>query len=242
MAAAEDLLRRVEAALANDSRVELHKHPLRVALEADGAVVLEGELPTIIAKKLALEHAAAIPDVSGVIDRLCVTPTRSMGDGEIRDHVRDALMEEPTLDSCTVKTMAGGRWETWRQGAPESRCSIDVKVEKGVVTLDGQVSSLSQKRLVGVLAWWVPGSCDVINGLEVSPAEEDSDAEITEAVKLVLEKDPLINAGRIRVRTRGAAVNLEGLVANAAEREMAEIDAWYVFGVGRVINHLECQS
>jgi osmotically-inducible protein OsmY len=238
---AQDIVKKVEAALEHDVRVELHKHPLRIALDADGALVLEGELPSIVAKKLALEHAAAIPGISGIVDRLRVMPTRRMGDGEIRDHVRDALLEEPTIDRCGVRTMDSGRWETWRECSVAPRCSIDVKVDDGAVTLDGQVTSLSQKRLAGVLAWWVPGSRDVINGLEVSPIEADSDGEITEAVRLVLEKDPLINASHIRVATRDAAVTLEGLAANAAESEMAELDAWYVFGVNRVINRLELQ-
>jgi len=75
----------------------------------------------------------------------------------------------------------------------------------------------------------------------VSPAQEDSDDETTEAVKLVLEKDPLLNANRVRVHTSGAVVTLEGLVANEVESRMAEMDAWYVIGVDRVDNRLECE-
>jgi len=63
----------------------------------------------------------------------------------------------------------------------------------------GHFTSLIQKRLAGVLAWWVPGSRDVINGMEVVPLQEDSDEEIAKAVRLVLEKDPFVNAERIRV-------------------------------------------
>lgn len=37
-------------------------------------------------------------------------------------------------------------------------------------------------------------------------------------------------------------VTLAGLVASEAEREMAEQDAWYVFGVDKVINKLEAQE
>jgi osmotically-inducible protein OsmY len=33
-------------------------------------------------------------------------------------------------------------------------------------------------------------------------------------------------------------VTLTGLVPTDAEREMAEFDAWYVFGVDRVINQI----
>lgn len=164
-----------------------------------------------------------------------------MGDGEIRDHVRDTMVEEPSFDTCRIRTHQGGHWKTFREATGTAGCAIDITVEDGGVTLNGQVSSLSHKRLAGVLAWWVPGSRDVINGLEVTPAQEDSDEEITEAVKLVLEKDPLVNASRVRLRTRDAVVAIEGLVANDAESEMIEMDAWYVIGVDRVDNRLECE-
>jgi osmotically-inducible protein OsmY len=93
-----------------------------------------------------------------------------------------------------------------------------------------------------VLAWWVPGSREVINGLAVEPPEEDSDDEITDAVLLVLEKDRFVTADQIRVRTQGRVVTLEGLVPNATIREMAEFDAWYVFGVDQVVNLLEVHA
>lgn len=86
-------------------------------------------------------------------------------------------------------------------------------------------------RLAGVLAWWVPGSRDVVNGLGVEPPEEDNDDEVSDAVRLVLEKDPFVDATRIDVSTRDYVVTLEGLVPAVGEREMAEFDAWYVFGV-----------
>jgi osmotically-inducible protein OsmY len=37
-------------------------------------------------------------------------------------------------------------------------------------------------------------------------------------------------------------VTLRGMVANHEEGEMAEIDAWYVFGVDQVVNELEYAS
>ena len=36
-----------------------------------------------------------------------------------------------------------------------------------------------------------------------------------------------------------AMVTLAGLLPNEAERHMAECDAWYVFGVDKVINNIE---
>ncbi len=236
------IVKQVRAALERDSRVRFHTHPPKVSLDEEGVLTLEGELADIVAKKLALEHAASIRGVSGIVDRLQVRPSKQMSDAEIRDHVRDALLEESALGGCSIRTADGEHWRKVSQFTAIPACSLDIKVEDGVVTLNGKVNSLSQKRLAGVLAWWVPGSRDVINGLEVAPPQEDNDEEITEAVKLVLEKDPLINADRIRVTTHNSMVTLEGVVTNHQESEMAEMDAWYVFGVDGVINRLELQS
>jgi osmotically-inducible protein OsmY len=75
--------------------------------------------------------------------------------------------------------------------------------------------------------------------MEVVPPQEDSDEEIAKAVRLVLEKDPFVNAERIRVTVKKAVVRLEGDAPSSPQKEMAEFDAWYVFGVDRVDNRLE---
>ncbi|HXJ34045.1 MAG TPA: hypothetical protein VMS22_08385 [Candidatus Eisenbacteria bacterium] len=38
-----------------------------------------------------------------------------------------------------------------------------------------------------LLGWWVPGSRDVVNDLEVVPFQADSDDEITDAVRSALD-------------------------------------------------------
>lgn len=119
---------------------------------------------------------------------------------------------------------------------------IDVEVTDGVVTLNGAVTSFSAKRLAGVLAWWIPGSRDVVNGLEVSPPEQDNDDEVVDAVRLALEKNPFIDAAQIRVGCKDYIVTLEGLVRNMAQRQMSEADAWYVFRVDRVINLMQTEG
>jgi osmotically-inducible protein OsmY len=79
----------------------------------------------------------------------------------------------------------------------------------------------------------------VINGLEEVPAEADNDDEITDAVRLALEKDPLVKADRIRIATHRSIVTLEGAVPSKETSEAAEFDAWYVFGVDAVVNNLQ---
>jgi osmotically-inducible protein OsmY len=132
-----------------------------------GDLVMEGEVEDVAAKKLALERAAAIPGVDRIIDRLHVRPARRMEDGEVRQHVCNALIGEPALRH-----------------------------------------------------------------------EPDSDAELLEALRVVLEKDPIVEPGSIQVSVRGRVVTLTGAVASDEQRHMAEMDAWFVWGVDRVVNQL----
>lgn len=177
--------------------------------------------------------------VTDIVERLHVIPPTFMGDDTILDAVRDALFQEPGLQSCTIRVKRAGTWDTVREATVTPQGVIHLSVTDGDVLLNGQVTSLIQKRLASVLAWWVPGSRDVINGMEVVPLQEDYDEEIGNAVRLVLEKDPFVNVERIRVRVKQAVVTLEGDAPSVSQKEMAEFDAWYVFGVDKVENRLE---
>jgi osmotically-inducible protein OsmY len=238
MAHQGQVLTAVRAAFERERRINLHKYPVRMDF-SDGVLTLEGEAEHVAAKKLSLELAIAVPGVTGIVDRLHVTPSTHMGDGAILDAVRDALLQEPGLQNCTIQVKRKGKWETVREATVTPYGVIQLSVTERVVLLDDHVTSLIQKRLAGVLAWWVPGSRDVINGMEVVPLQEDSDEEIAKAVRLLLEKDPFVNVERIRVTVKKAVVTLEGDAPSAPQQEMAEFDAWYVFGVDKVDNRME---
>jgi osmotically-inducible protein OsmY len=235
-----DVLAAVRAALHSEPRIHATDAPIHLAFSGY-ELTMEGEVDHIAGKKLALEAPARVPGVSRIIDRLHVQPATPMGDGEIRDKVRDALVEEVVLSSCAIRMWVKGQLET-AQEPPDATGTIEVSVENGIVTLDGDVAGPGQKRLAGVLAWWVPGSRDVINGIGVTPPEQDSEAAVTDAVLQVLEKDPFVDAASIHVYTRGGVVTLTGSVPREAERKLAEDDAWYVFGVDRVVNQIEVRA
>jgi len=163
-----------------------------------------------------------------------------MGDGAIADHLEHAVTQESSFDQCGIRRRVGEARDTVRSvRADGNRWWVELGIENGIITLDGDVPSLSHKRLAGALAWWVPGSRDVINGLAVEPPEEDSDDEILDALRLVLEKDPLIDATQIRARCSNAVVTLQGLVESDAEKDLVEFDAWALFAVDKVINRIE---
>src|SRR5262245_26024038 len=245
----EELLKEVRASLEREPRVRLAEHPISIELnEVDNTVTLQGEAPDIAAKKLALELAAAVPGVRGVVDRLRVAPGERMSDEEIRNHIRDAFIQEQAFANCAIRVQTKEGVETFNDPA-EKRGDFRIIVgggmalqegrDEGVVLLEGQAPSLSHKRLAGALAWWAPGSRDVLNCLEVVPPEEDNDDEITDAVKIVLDKDPFVDDVQILVTTRDRVVTLDGAARSEGDKDMAESDAWFVFGVDKVINNLQ---
>jgi osmotically-inducible protein OsmY len=240
MSAVHHTVETVRAALSGEPRVDLVRHPVALAFE-DGVLTLEGEVGSVAAKKLALERAAAVKGVRNIVDRLRVKPARRMTDAEIRDHVGAALQEEPALLRIALRLRAGKQSRELHE-PDDAVGAIAVAVADGIVTLDGEVPSLAHKRLAGVLAWWVPGSRDVVNGLEVVPPEADNEGEISDAVLLALEKDPLVDADQIWVGTRGAVVTLGGVVPSEPQREVAEHDAWCVFGVDEVVNRIAVRA
>lgn len=231
-----EVLDHVRQALASEPHLHQDAGAIRLALSG-GALTMEGEVGRVAAKKLALEAAARCSGVAGIVDRLRVRPAGAMGDGAIRDAVRDSLLGEVVLERNAVIVRAKGASEVVRD-PPGATGRIEVTVEDGVVTLDGEVAGLGEKRMAGVLAWWVSGSRDVVNGLGVSPPERDSDEAITDAVRQVLEKDPVAEAGSIVVTVRKAWVTLDGVVPNEEAARAAEDDAWCVFGVDGVDNRL----
>jgi len=238
MAEKEALIRKVHGLLERERRINLHSHPLKIDVAA-GAVVLEGEVTDLAAKKLALELAAGVDGIRGVVDRLRVAPAELKGDGAMRDSLRGFLLRQPELRNCTLRFDVKGRLETVREAAGDRAGDIDVAIADGVITLEGRVISLSHKRLVGVLAWWTPGCRDVVNSLEVTPAEDDNDDEVVDALRLVLEVDPLVQADTISARASNYVVTLEGHTRTEQERRRAELDAWALFAVDKVINKIE---
>jgi osmotically-inducible protein OsmY len=237
----ESIVEQVRAALENEPRINLHRHPVRVEVASE-AVVLEGEVDSIAAKKRAMRLAAAVKGVRGVVDRLHVAPAEHRSDGEIRDALTGLLLGELELRDCAMGVRVKGALETLRDVPAGSAGAIELAIDGGVVTIEGTVISLSHKRLVGVLAWWTPGCRDVVNSLEVVPPEEDNDGEIIDALGLVYEVDPVVRHDLITISCHDGVVTLSGAVATEAERARGELDAWALFAVDEVDNRIEVRA
>lgn len=238
MESKETIVKQAQAALEHVARVNQQGRPLSVLF--DGSLLtLTGDVPSVAAKKMALEAVGMISGIRGVIDHLRVGPAEINGNGALRTAVCQLLLEDVDFRNCTIRALVKGRLESLREQGEESSGCIVVAAEGGVVTLTGDVISLTHKRLAGVMAWWAQGCRDVVNALVVTPPEEDTDDEVTDALRLVLETDRRVHAEQIGIRTENHVITLEGVVATEDERRIAEQDAWYLYAVDKVVNHLE---
>lgn len=222
-----DLVNAVLAALGQDSDINLRAYPIRVYFH--DTLRLEGEVENIIAKRKARRIAQQLSGSANVEDYLRLRPSEHRDDQTLQDAIVEALAMEPAFRDIRVYASPT---------VPADEQWIMVGVESCEVRLDGQVNSLSHRRLAEVIAWWVPGSCNVHNHLRVRPAETDNDDEISDAIRMVLEKDPLLHAENIRAATWQRAVTLHGYVHDEEQRHMAVYDCWYVPGVHAVQDQL----
>ncbi|MCS6778987.1 MAG: BON domain-containing protein [Geminicoccaceae bacterium] len=231
------VLEEVRARLRSVPGLEAGHGAIRLAW-AEGTLEVEGEVDGVATKKQALRAAASVPEVKAVVDRLRVRPAEPMGDRAIRDHVVHAFLAEPAFAELALFERRGDRLDPIRASPIDVRGRLEIEVADGVVTLDGTVPGLDHKRLAGLLAWWVPGVRDVVNGIAVDPPEEDQDGAIADACRIALEKDPFIDASQVRVTVRDRRVTLDGVVPSEDQRRMAEADVWALFGVDEVDNRI----
>jgi hypothetical protein len=87
-------------------------------------------------------------------------------DDTIKHCLIHALLTDPHLDHCGIGAHAG---PTLRATRPAAHASwwIEVYVENGAVTLDGNVPSLAHRNLAGEIARDVPGVITVVNVIAV---------------------------------------------------------------------------
>ena len=216
MNAEREIIRQIEGALTRDLRVNLPASDIAITCEG-GHVTLSGMVESVAAKRLAPRLAAHIQGVKTVDDQLRVIPPNPMGDLEIAEHVRHALIHERNIE--------------------EQNITIETDPDGGVV-LRGHVHSLAQKRLSEVICWWIPGVTDVRNLLVINPPEQDNDEELKDNLITIMEKDVLVNPKKFRIEVRQGVVTLLGRVDSPIEKSAAGKDCWYTPGVVDVINEL----
>lgn len=238
-----EIIKNINARLEADTRINLHRSPVTVKIE-NNAVILEGEMDNIAEKRATVDAATRTlfrRDHWQVVDRLDVKPASRKGNRELKEGATLALLDEPVFRAYTILARAEKQLDTIRDMKPDYR-EILAEILDGRITLSGQVESLSHQRLAEVLMWWTPGCRYVLNLLQIVPPEQDNDNEINDAVRMVLEKDPLVHSSQLAIHTAGGVVEMLGSLASKEEKKIAVMDAWYVPGVSDVVDRIDTRD
>jgi osmotically-inducible protein OsmY len=189
---------------------------ITVAIKGDGIVVLGGKVKTYIEKRLAEEAVEKIETVKGVANELEVDLTASYkrNDADIIKAALSALQ--------------------WSVLVPVDK--IKIAVEKGHLTLTGNVEYNYQKERAQKIVENLYGVTFVTNNIKVMP--KVSPFEVKEKIIKEFERNARIDASNIQVEVEGNKVTLKGSVKNFDEDKEARTAAWSVPGVSQVTDNL----
>jgi osmotically-inducible protein OsmY len=187
-----------------------------VAVE-DGIVSLSGRVASY-AEKFEVERAVRrIKGVTAIAERIDVrySSDKKTADDEIARRAVHIL--------------------EWYGVLPEE--TVRVTVQKGWLTLDGQVNWHYQKKAAEDAVHKLSGVVGITNNIAIAHSVQPSD--IQKKIEDALRRRAEVEAKAIRVKVRDRTkVCLEGFVDSWDERQAAESAAWSVAGVQSVDNRL----
>ncbi|MFW5329617.1 BON domain-containing protein [Hydrogenophaga sp. ZJX-1] len=207
--------------LKKDVEAELEWEPSINAAEVgvavkDGVVTLSGHLDTLAQKhevEKVVQRVAGVRAVAVEID-VKLTADSARSDSEIAHAVETAF--------------------TWHNSVPANR--IQVKVEKGWVTLAGEVDWEYQRAAAANLVRPLIGVMGIHNNIVLK--RRTTPDNIEKRIRDALTRQAEREAKGIEIQVHDSTVVLRGSVHSLAERVAAQGAAWSAPGITRVDNEL----
>lgn len=182
----------------------------------DGIVTLSGTVDTYY-KKLQAERAAKkVLGVKAVAQEINVQLAErgKRTDAEIASAVLNAL--------------------AWHSSIPEEK--IKVKVEKGWVTLEGEVEWDFQRNYSKSAVENLQGVVGISNNIRIAPKLKSAD--VKNKIFSAFHRSATLDSDAINITTEGSKVILTGKVRSFVEKKDAEKAAYLAPGVTQVENKL----
>jgi osmotically-inducible protein OsmY len=181
----------------------------------NGIVTLTGHVPNFWEKDAAESAAARVKGVKAVVEEIKV-----------------ALLG----DSVPDERLAGDVLRNLANDTSLPKDTIHVKVEKGHITLTGEVAWKFQKTAAEAAVHKLPGVSWITNSLSIKP--HANVFEVREKIRSALDRVAPFDADSIVVHADGGKITLTGEVESYYERDLADVAAWSVPGVTQVKDNI----
>ena len=229
---AADTDSRIESSAAKSYTFKMYLKNDSIKTESkDGVVTLTGTVAEASHKSLAENTVESLPGVKSVDNQLVVKG------------------EQPAEHSDTWITMKVKTALLFHRNVSASGTTVYVK--DGIVTLQGEASSMAQKELTTEYAKDIDNVKEVKNDMTIAKAkttdtstsaptlgDKIDDASITAQVKTALLSHRSTSALHTSVSTTDGVVTLGGIAKNDAEKSLVTKLATDVEGVISVINNM----
>ena len=185
----------------------------------NGVVTLSGQVDAYYKKLIAEKATKRVAGVKPVAEEIQVgiSPGYHKTDTEIADAIVTALK--------------------WHAAVEEEK--IKIKVEDGIVRLEGEVEWEYQRTNAQSTIENLTGVRSVINLISVKPRIKAADIE--QKIQSAFIRSANIDSKKVHVEVSGGKVILRGKVRSFAEKEDAEGSAWAAPGVVGVESFLEME-
>ena len=175
----------------------------------DGVVTLTGHVGSMAEKWAAERAVSSVFGVKAVAEEL-----------EVR-YPFEKKEDDADIAQRALQVLS------WDIEVPNDK--VKVKVEKGVVTLSGNLEWYYQRSAAEADLRKLPGVIGLNNDIVIKPRVQASN--VRDQIKAALKRRAQIEADHITVTTDGSKVTLGGKVDTWYERKIAESTAWEAPGM-----------
>jgi osmotically-inducible protein OsmY len=181
-----------------------------------GVVTLTGHVQSFPQKVAAERAAARVKGVKAVAEEIVV---------KLRDDVRRG---DESIAGAAIERLA------WDASVPSD--ALEISVEKGWVTLSGEVDWQFQKEAATQAVRTLIGVVGVSNQIEIKPTVNADD--VGQNIMRALHRTWFYDPNTIKVSAQGGKIKLTGQVTTWNARDLAGATAWSAPGATFVENDI----
>jgi osmotically-inducible protein OsmY len=195
--------------------------------------------PSVTAAHIGVTASAGVVTLTGHVDSYAQkiaaerVARRVKGVMAVAEEIEVRLPFEHNRDDTEIAAAILERF-SWDVSIP--RDSIGVKVEKGWVTLTGQVRRYYEREAAEQEVYGLQGVVGVSNHMTIKPSI--STATVSDDITRALHRSWFFSPENIKVSAEGGKIRLTGVVRSPYERSIAAETAWMAEGVTSVENDI----